>query len=1238
MTNFQTSLEIVVDTFVILEKDKVDTEKKLVDMFTTSTETMRMIFESVKKIDSVKSSVHNIEKLLAASHKNAKVLNDSVRAHQDDLVLSSSAKILSVLENISTSVNEISVNTKAQLDKNEATIDTINESLQNINSKVAENKKSKNTGIFEKITDNKLVKQITQGVGLIVLIAAAIAAIGVALGVMKPVDPITVLTVGITISLLVESFRRVYATLEDVKMKDVFMFAGLITFIGLGVVAASVILNYVQPLDQMRVLPTVIAISIMAIGMAYVIRSIGDVNVIEALLLPLILPVMALAIVSASSILEEATFSGQTQNKVTQLSMASIGIGILGISAAFILRAAKFKMGDIKDAYLSLVLLPIMAGAIVATAYALKKYGAIPEFTIVDTARLVMIAIGVGVVALAAAFILRAAKFEGKNIKEAALAQAILPLFGAAMVATAQIIKEGMPEFTQDDAKGIIMATIGIGIMSLAMGWIIGKVLKDVDIKTAAKSMAVVGIISAGIVAASHILKTGAFENAPPLQQTITAMASIGIASLLVRFVLGAIPLSMAIKGTAAMIVVAGGVVAVAHIFQYLPKSMGPVKQFFMDMVDIFTYAVDGLGMILAKFINSVAPALTYVADFIKVVITAVAEGLSLVIGSVANGLSQIISTVSQADPVAMLAFGLALGGLFVELGVIAAMSTLLLPGAAAMIMMAGAVGILVEAANKDIDAERFSNDLAILGTGMSNFANILPGFFTGASAAVTAAGLASAISMIVDAASKPFDANRLVTGLGVLAPALNKFAKELSADSSGKVETVKIGNSEVPKHLLLLGIASEAARIVKDVQMDENKANQFIGGMKALAKGIIAFTKEMTDPKNQPGDMEMASGQLGAYPKVLIPLGIATEAAKLVNQVSMDEKKAKQFTDGMTKLAEGIGNFTKSIELIKPNIEMSEGQFSDTPKVMVPIRIALEAAKLIQTASMDTTKADNFTNGMSKLAEGLKNYSDNIQKISINEDKLKSIKNVYDSIEYGSKRVAKVTEMKLDMQKYMNNLGYGVIKYTNAINEVKLAADFDNKVNKIYESMRNFSRISSDAEDVFKFANAITQLGNSLVKLSDSLTKLSAPLKDKKFVEALQATSIGLLTISLIDSQNFEKVTNKFSENQNKIVNMIAKVDAKVKEVNKSSQMPSDKVKEQEAKSKELLQSYDNKQTQIKQPNTQQPTQPVVKKQEAEVKNNYDSITGGKTINDVVSAIEDLRKDLKGNGKIFNK
>jgi hypothetical protein len=105
-------------------------------------------------------------------------------------------------------------------------------------------------------------------------------------------------------------------------------------------------------------------------------------------------------------------------------------------------------MGDIKDAYLSLILLPIMAGAIIATAYALKKYGAIPEFTIVDTARLIMIAIGVGAVALAAAFILRAAKFEGKNIKEAMLAQAILPLFGAAMVATAWIIKEGMPEFT----------------------------------------------------------------------------------------------------------------------------------------------------------------------------------------------------------------------------------------------------------------------------------------------------------------------------------------------------------------------------------------------------------------------------------------------------------------------------------------------------------------------------------------------------------------------------------------------------------------------------------------------------------------------------------------------------------------------------------------------------------------------------------------------------------------------
>jgi hypothetical protein len=355
---------------------------------------------------------------------------------------------------------------------------------------------------------------------------------------------------------------------------------------------------------------------------------------------------------------------------------------------------------------------------------------------------------------------------------------------------------------------------------------------------------------------------------------------------------------------------------------------MGPVKQFFIDMVDIFTYAVDGLGMILAKFINSVAPALTYVADFIKVVITAVAEGLSLVIGSVANGLSQIISTVGQADPVAMLAFGLALGGLFVELGIIAAMSTLLIPGSIAMIMMAGAVGILVEAANKDIDAERFSNDLAILGTGMSNFANNLPGFFTGASASVTAIGLATAIGTIVDAASKPFDANKLVDGLKILGPGLNDFAKELSKGKDDKIETVKIGSTEVPKHLLLLGIASEAAKIVKDVSMNPEQALNFIFGMNALALGVIDFSKTITDPANQPKDLTFVD--LGFFSgkslKMLLPLSIAIEAAKLVKDVTMDPTKAMHFLMGMSSLASGVIMFTEQLNGYNPNLEMVDG------------------------------------------------------------------------------------------------------------------------------------------------------------------------------------------------------------------------------------------------------------------------------------------------------------------------
>ena len=44
--------------------------------------------------------------------------------------------------------------------------------------------------------------------------------------------------------------------------------------------------------------------------MAYVIRSMGHVNVMKTLLLPLILPIMALAISATNEILKDVDFSG----------------------------------------------------------------------------------------------------------------------------------------------------------------------------------------------------------------------------------------------------------------------------------------------------------------------------------------------------------------------------------------------------------------------------------------------------------------------------------------------------------------------------------------------------------------------------------------------------------------------------------------------------------------------------------------------------------------------------------------------------------------------------------------------------------------------------------------------------------------------------------------------------------------------------------------------------------------
>ena len=220
----------------------------------------------------------------------------------------------------------------------------------------------------DKMPDDKKSGDIKKGVGTILLIAGAVLAIGLALKIVGKVDFISVIGLGLAITLIATAFAKV-ASLK-LTMKEAMVASGAMIAMSLGITVSSWILTKIQPIGFTQVLTGILISGMFAVAgkgigkLINVLSEMGIGKIVKSLIfLPLIMPAIALGITLSSWVLKLITPIGFTQALTAILISVMFSVVASGMKK-MILAFDKIGMASLstKIKFLPLVMVGIAAG------------------------------------------------------------------------------------------------------------------------------------------------------------------------------------------------------------------------------------------------------------------------------------------------------------------------------------------------------------------------------------------------------------------------------------------------------------------------------------------------------------------------------------------------------------------------------------------------------------------------------------------------------------------------------------------------------------------------------------------------------------------------------------------------------------------------------------------------------------------------------------------------------------
>lgn len=291
---------------------------------------------------------------------------------------------------------------------------------------------------------------------------------------------------------------------------------------------------------------------ILAIGLAF--KVIGDVDFKSVIALSIALPLMAIAFDKIGE-----TVRSPKESALIALSMVFMSVGV-AISGAILSLMPTLSLGQ-------------MFSAIAVSA----------------TMGIVMYALS-----------LATDNLSYTEIIGLAAMSLVMPAIAWGIVKSAEILS-GIPDIEViKTIKGALAVAIS-GIVMAGGIWVIDKL--GLGLGTVIKGTIALTIMSAGLMASSHLLSMGNYSNGPSLDWSL-GVGAIMIASLIPVLALGIVAATgvgaiVIAAGIISMIAVAGGLAEVSHIIKQGDFSGGPTKEW-----------AEGVGLSLVYFANAL--------DFLK--------------------------------------------------------------------------------------------------------------------------------------------------------------------------------------------------------------------------------------------------------------------------------------------------------------------------------------------------------------------------------------------------------------------------------------------------------------------------------------------------------------------------------------------------------------------------------------------------------------------------------------------
>ena len=420
--------------------------------------------------------------------------------------------------------------------------------------------KGDKTDIASKLGQDKEKQQfVKDGLGIVLLMATAILALGVAFKLVGSVDFLSVIAISTSIVVLSIVFANVHTVLKKVGFtpKDGLNFVLAVVSISVGLAASSWILSTVKPIGLAQFFTTLFiagAFAIIASGMNNMISAFKGKSAKEIALavisLPIILPAIAMGIAMSSWALQMVSPISLAQFFTTLFiagAFTVIAYGMNGLIKAFGGKSPK----EIALAAIGLpIILPAIAIGIAMSSWALQL---VKPINLAQFFTTLFIAGAFAIIAFSLNSLIKA--FQGKDIKDIIKVSLglvlVLPAIALAITLSSYILSAAKPIPLSNLFNILVLGAILAGIalvLSPALA-----IISKISVGDLLKGGLAIVIVAATIMVSSLILSVGNYGKYPDWKW------ALGVGLSLLAFSPAIVALGfIAMSGVGALAIVAG--------------------------------------------------------------------------------------------------------------------------------------------------------------------------------------------------------------------------------------------------------------------------------------------------------------------------------------------------------------------------------------------------------------------------------------------------------------------------------------------------------------------------------------------------------------------------------------------------------------------------------------------------------------------------------------------------------